>query len=92
MVSRSSADSMVSDRYGWVWKKSKAMVATTAVSAPARRPPPAAAATTTTTRMRAMLVLSIVPRTATSTPAMAMAANGPMAEATSRSSDRVIIW
>ena len=57
VVMRSAEESMVNDRYGRVWKKSKANTELRAATAPAVRPPVRAAARTTSTRARATLVL-----------------------------------
>ena len=65
MVSTSSEESMVSERYGRVKKKSNVAAADTAATAPATRPPTWAATTTVTTRASAMLVLSTLSRTTT---------------------------
>ena len=54
----SSRESMVSDRYGSVWKKSNETTAASAVMTPAVRPPSAATATTTIMNTNAALVVS----------------------------------
>ena len=57
VVSMSSRESIVIDRYGSVWKKSNDTTAASAVMIPAHRPPRAATATTTIISTRAALVV-----------------------------------
>ena len=73
VVSMSSRESMVSDRYGRVWKKSNDRTAARAVIIPAARPPIAATTTTTIMSTNAALVWRNTPR------ARARAAPVPMA-------------
>ena len=63
VVSTSSRESIDSDRYGWVWKKSNETTAASAVTIPAARPPSAATATTTIISTSAALVVSKNERT-----------------------------
>ena len=58
MVSTSSRESIASDRYGSVWKKSNDATAASAVMIPAARPPRAAIATTTIISTSAAFVVS----------------------------------
>ena len=70
VVSTSSRESMASDRYGLVWKKSNDATAASAVTMPAARPPSAATATTTIISTSAAFVVSNKGRnTAISAPA-----------------------
>ncbi len=83
-VSRSLRDSIFSDRYGFVRKKSKDITAASAVRMPAMRPPIAAMATTTIIRTRAALVLLTSERGIANRAATMITAGIPIAQPINR--------